>query len=111
MRYSFSQKIKEEAMSVDGTWEVTMDTPVGAQKATLTFVTDGDTLTGKMNGAQGEMAIEGGTVAGNDISYSFDITSPMAITVEVTASIDGDEISGSAKLGAFGNATLTGSRA
>ena len=98
-------------MSVDGTWDITTDTPMGAQKGTLSLTTDGDTLTGKMSGAQGEIEIEDGTVDGDDISYKFSITSPMAITIEVTASIDGDNISGSAKLGAFGNATITGSRA
>jgi hypothetical protein len=84
---------------------------MGAQKGTLSLATDGGTLTGKMSGAQGEIEIEDGTVDGDDISYKFSITSPMAITIEVTASIDGDNISGSAKLGAFGNATITGSRA
>ena len=98
-------------MSVDGTWDITTDTPMGAQKGTLSLATDGSTLTGKMSGAQGEIEIEDGTVDGDDISYKFSITSPMAITIEVTASIDGDDISGSAKLGAFGNATITGSRA
>ncbi|MDC0214450.1 hypothetical protein OAL14_06510 [Gammaproteobacteria bacterium] len=98
-------------MSVDGTWDITTDTPMGAQKGTLSLATDGGTLTGKMSGAQGEIEIEDGTVDGDDISYKFSITSPMAITIEVTASIDGDNISGSAKLGAFGNATITGSRA
>tara|TARA_E500000331_G_scaffold292751_1_gene289723 strand:+ start:20 stop:316 length:297 start_codon:yes stop_codon:yes gene_type:complete len=98
-------------MSVDGTWDITTDTPMGAQKGTLSLATDGGTLTGKMSGAQGEIEIEDGTVDGDDISYKFSITSPMAITIEVTASIDGDDISGSAKLGAFGNATITGSRA
>ena len=98
-------------MSADGTWDITTDTPMGAQKGTLSLATDGGTLTGKMSGAQGEIEIEGGTVDGDDISYKFSITSPMAITIEVTASIDGDNISGSAKLGAFGNATITGSRA
>ena len=98
-------------MSVDGTWDITTDTPMGAQKGTLSLATDGGTLTGKMSGAQGEIEIEDGTVDGDDISYKFSFTSPMAITIEVTASIDGDNISGSAKLGAFGNATITGSRA
>ena len=50
-------------------------------------------------------------IDGNDISYKFKITSPMAIEVEVTATVDGDSISGSAKLGAFGNAKITGNRA
>ena len=99
-------------MSVDGTWELTLDTPMGAQKATLTLASEGDSLTGKLTGGPaGALEIEHGKIDGNDISYKFNITSPMAIEVEVTATVDGDSISGSAKLGAFGNAKLTGNRA
>ncbi len=99
-------------MSVDGTWELTLDTPMGAQKATLTLTSDGDSLSGKLTGGPGgELEIEDGKVDGNDLSYKFKITSPMAIEVEVTATVDGDSISGSAKLGAFGNAKITGNRA
>jgi len=39
------------------------------------------------------------------------MTSPMPIKVEATATVDGDSISGEAKLGAFGTATFEGSRA
>ena len=40
-------------MSVDGTWELTIDTPMGAQKGNLTLASDGDSLTGKMTGGPG----------------------------------------------------------
>jgi len=49
-------------MSVDGTWNVTMQTPMGAQAGTLTFATDGGTLTGEMGGAQGNLALEEGAL-------------------------------------------------
>jgi hypothetical protein len=39
------------------------------------------------------------------------MTQPMPITIDATATIDGDQISGEAKLGAFGTATFEGSRA
>ncbi len=39
------------------------------------------------------------------------MTSPMPIKVEATATIDGDSITGEAKLGAFGTAPFSGSRA
>ena len=35
----------------------------------------------------------------------------MAMTLEFSATVDGDEISGNVKLGAFGNASLSGTRA
>ncbi len=98
-------------MSADGTWNTTMNTPMGAQSGTLTLATDGNTLTGKLSGPQGEIELEEGTVDGDKLTWKASITSPMAMTLEFSATVDGDEISGNVKLGAFGNATFTGTRA
>ena len=98
-------------MSADGTWNVTLNTPMGAQAGTLELATDGNTLTGTMSGPQGSMELENGTADGDSLSWMVNMTQPMPITIEATATIDGDEISGEAKLGAFGTATFSGSRA
>lgn len=98
-------------MSADGTWKTTMNTPMGAQNGTLTLATDGGTLTGKLSGPQGEIDISDGTVDGNQLAWKADITSPMPMTLEFSATVDGDNISGDVKLGAFGNATFSGTRA
>ncbi|MEZ5557323.1 MAG: hypothetical protein R3E86_02075 [Pseudomonadales bacterium] len=98
-------------MSADGTWNTTMNTPMGAQQGTLTLATDGGTLTGKLSGAQGEIELTDGTVDGNALSWKAALTSPMPMTLEFSATVDGDSISGNVKLGAFGNATFSGTRA
>ena len=98
-------------MSADGTWNTTMNTPMGAQNATLTLASDGNALTGKMSGPQGEMELEDGAIDGETLTWKASITTPMAMTLEFTATVSGDEISGSVKLGAFGDATFSGTRA
>lgn len=98
-------------MSADGTWNTTINTPMGAQQGTLTLSTDGGTLTGKMAGAQGEMELQDGSIDGETLTWKADMTSPMPMTLEFSATVNGDEISGSVKLGAFGDATFTGTRA
>jgi hypothetical protein len=98
-------------MSIDGTWNVTLQSPMGSQEGTLTLATDGDALTGTMSGPQGAMDIEDGQVGDGSYSWKVNITSPMAITIESTATVDGDTITGESKLGAFGTATFTGTRA
>ena len=98
-------------MSADGPWNVTLNTPMGAQAGTLELATDGNVLTGTMSGPQGSMELENGTADGDNLSWTVNMTQPMPITIEATAEIDGDEISGEAKLGAFGTATFSGSRA
>lgn len=98
-------------MSADGTWNTTMNTPMGAQQGTLTLTSSGGALTGKLSGPQGEIQLQDGKVDGNNVSWKANITSPMALTLEFSATVDGDKMSGNVKLGAFGNASFTGTRA
>ena len=37
-------------MSVDGTWKITVQTPMGAQESTIELVSDGSALTGTQSG-------------------------------------------------------------
>ena len=96
--------------SADGQWETTMNTPMGQQKATIPLATDGDTLTGTMEGQQGTLELKDGAVDGDSVSWKADITNPMPITLEFSATVDGDSLSGDVKLGSFGNASFTGTR-
>ena len=98
-------------MSADGTWNTTMNTPMGAQQGTLTLSTEGGSLTGKLSGPQGDIDLEDGTVDGDNLTWKASITTPMAMTLEFAATVSGDEISGNVKLGAFGDASFSGTRA
>jgi hypothetical protein len=97
-------------MSVDGTWAVTMTTPMGAQAITLTLASDGGTLTGDMKSPQGNMELSDGTVDGDSVAWKVAMTSPMPMTLTFTGAVDGDKISGNAELGSFGNAPFEGTR-
>ena len=97
-------------MSVAGVFKVTMNTPMGAQEITLTLNEEGGSLSGSMSGAQGTQEFSGGTVDGDSASWNVEMTQPMEMTLEFTATVDGDDISGDAKLGSFGNASFAGAR-
>ena len=97
-------------MAIDGTWNIVMKTPIGEQKSTLALTTDGQTVSGTMSGNDGETPIRDGAADGNKASWKADITKPMAMTLEFSATVDGDTISGTTKLGMFGNAPFSGSR-
>lgn len=98
-------------MSAAGTWNIVTKSPMGSQEGTLTLEVDGDTLTGKMSGAQGEIELEDGKVDGDAVSWVANLTQPMPIKIEAQGTVDGDSISGSMKLGAFGTANFEGTRA
>ena len=97
-------------MTVDGTWKLTLQTPMGARPSTLTLSTSDGGLQGTMEGDQGTQPIENGAVNGNAVSWS--ITAPaLAMTIAFSGTVEGDTISGSAELGAFGSAPFSGARA
>jgi len=98
-------------MAVDGTWKIAMETPLGTREATLTLAASGGTLTGQMSGDGGATDIYDGTVSGDRISFKVDITQPMSLTLEFSAAVAGNGLSGTVKLGMFGDAPLSGSRA
>ena len=98
-------------MSADGSWKVSLSTPMGAQEMNLELTTDGDALKGSMSGPTGAMDITDGSVNGNELKWKAAIEQPMAMTLEFVATLDGDNLSGNAALGSFGSASFTGSRA
>lgn len=105
-----SHSTKESNMSVDGTYDVTVKSPMGDQTSKLTVKADGDAFTGTNVGAAGTHEIAG-SVSGNTLTWEQKITVPMPMTLDMTATIDGDAVSGSVKAGAFGSFPLTGARA
>lgn len=97
-------------MSADGNWKITINTPMGAQTVDASITTSGDTFTGTTKGQMGEQSVSG-KVSGDTLTWSTAITSPMPMTLEFSATVAGDAMTGNVKLGAFGNAPLTGVRA
>ena len=70
-------------MAIDGKWEITINSPMGAQKATLDLKADGATLSGTQTAMQGTQPLTNGKVDGTKLSWSAAITSPMPITFTV----------------------------
>jgi hypothetical protein len=105
-----SALFRETGMAVDGKWEIVINSPMGAQKATLDLATSGASLTGTQTASQGSGPLENGKVDGNAVSWSAKITSPMPLTLDFSGAVEGDKMSGSVKAGAFGSFPFTGNR-
>jgi hypothetical protein len=91
-------------MSVDGTWQITAQTPMGEQQSTVELALAGDKLEGRMTAPE-EAAIYDGSVSGNELSWRVDITKPMALKLQINATLDGDTMSGKIKAGMLFPAT------
>lgn len=94
---------------VAGNWLLTLDSPDGAMEATLTVEVNGSILTGYVTDAQNKREdITDGVVSGDDISFKVKLPTPMGgIKFKFTAKIDGDTLSGTAKM-AMGSFKFTG---
>ena len=96
----------------NGSWNVSIKTPMGAQNGVLVLKADGGALSGTFTGAQGAAELAEGKVAGSDVSWKMEVNSPMGkMTLTAAGKVEGDAISGNIQLGAFGNAPFTGTRA
>lgn len=96
-------------MAADGKWKITLATPMGPQVMTAEFTTEGGTLKGSVSSDMGSEQIEG-TASGDTLNWSMDVKKPVAIKLTFDVKVEGDAMSGKAKLGMFGNANLTGER-
>lgn len=98
-------------MAVDGSWNLTMTTPMGERNATLSLKTAGGTLTGTQ-GAEGNSAeIFEGTVNGDDLAWKVSITNPMPLTLAFTGKVSGNSMTGEMGIGPMGSFPFTGTRA
>ncbi|HEY5760001.1 MAG TPA: hypothetical protein VIU34_29470, partial [Steroidobacter sp.] len=104
-----AEPARESAVVIDGSWKMVLATPMGPQPMTGRFETQGKVLKGSLESDQGSQDFEG-TVIGNLLKWEMKVTKPMPLTLKYELLVDGDTISGKAKLGIFGTAKVTGRR-
>jgi hypothetical protein len=77
---------------------------------TAYLVRDGATLTGRVDSKMGSLPLIDGAAAGDDLSWAVDVSQPMPMKIAFTVKQEGESLTGAAKLGAFGDAALSGVR-
>jgi hypothetical protein len=96
-------------MNAGGHWKLTLSTPMGPQDGKLFVLAQGDSFTGRIEAPMGNLDIAG-KIAGNNLTWVMDIKKPIPIKVTFDVAVAGDTMSGTAKMGFFGKAPLTGER-
>jgi hypothetical protein len=95
---------------IDGEWDCVTKSPLGEQKSVFTIRTDGNTFTGQQAGQMGSLDVIDGKVDGNKLTWKMDMKVPMPMTLDCSATIEGDTLTGQVGAGAFGSFPLTGTR-
>jgi hypothetical protein len=96
--------------NVDGKWTTVVASPMGDQKGTLTLKSSGDALAGTWEYGGSSVAIQDGKIDGDNLSWKASVTTPFPMTLDCTATVTGDAMSGNVKAGSFGTFALTGTR-
>ena len=100
-----------EMARVAGIWDLTVTTPQGENRASMTVTQAGATLDGTMATEMGTVQVTDGRVTGQRVTFT--ITLPISgqtTTIVFRGTVDGNRMTGTADLGAMGSATFTGER-
>jgi hypothetical protein len=99
-------------MSVAGSYDCVTKSPMGDQKSIFSVVpgADGTSFTGTNAGGMGTLEVLDGKIDGDTLSWRMEMTVPMPLTLNATATIDGDTLTGTVNAGAFGDMPMTGTR-
>jgi hypothetical protein len=97
-------------MSFTGNWTITLNAPIGAQVFQLAATAADGVLTGTVTNGSDSGEIKNGKVEGDEASWELPIKKPVSVTLSFRALLDGDEMSGTAKIGMFGSAKFTATR-
>jgi hypothetical protein len=86
--------------NITGDWDVTVVSPMGPNTTPVTFKQEGDKVSGVFKGPQGSLPFEGGTVTGNELKFTFTITTQgMQLPITLTGKIEGEAMAGRADFG------------
>jgi hypothetical protein len=96
---------------VVGDWDLTINSPQGANTTRVTFTQEGDKVNGLFKSANGQLPFTG-TMTGNDLKFGFSINvQGMALDITMTGKVDGDTMAGKADFGGMAEGDWTGKRA
>jgi hypothetical protein len=101
----------EKRMSIEGTWNVRIDSPLGEQQGILELRTDGSKLFGTGRAMGNTMTVLDGTVAGDNAMFIMEIVRPITILLQFRLQVAGNVFSGEARGPIFGSRAVRGERA
>jgi hypothetical protein len=94
-------------VTIIGTWDVTIKTPIGSLAVEYVFSADGAavaTLRGDV------VPLRDIAVDGRRVTWRQSITKPMRLTLDFDVHIDGDRLHGHSRAGRLPRSTVTGTR-
>ena len=103
-----SATLVQAAENITGKWYFTVVTPKGSGNPVVTFIQDGEKLTGQYSGSIGEAPLTG-TLKGKDLVFQF-TTDPKKGPAIYTGKVDGKTMSGTVDFAGIAKGTWEGKK-
>jgi hypothetical protein len=98
-------------VSVEGTWNLSLSTPIGRINAVLDLRRQHDgTLTGVAHGTGEEVPLSDIALDGSRLTWKQAVTKPLRLNLAFDVTVDGDTLKGTSKAGRLPASKVTGER-
>ncbi|MFJ4788440.1 hypothetical protein [Streptomyces sp. NPDC088794] len=95
---------------VEGTWDLSISTPIGRIKSVVELSRRDDVLTGAAHGAGERVPLDEVALDGDRLTWKQAITKPMRLNLVFALTVDGDTLTGTSKAGRLPTSKVTGRR-
>jgi hypothetical protein len=97
-------------MAIEGTWDLSIATPIGKIKAVVELLHTEGVLSGVAHGAGEEVPLSDVILDGDRLSWKQAVTKPMRLNLAFAVTVDGDTLTGTSKAGRLPASKVTGRR-
>ena len=93
-----------------GLWDVTLATPIGKMAVVLDISEESGSIRGTASTADETVDFIDPVAEGAQLTWTQNVTTPMKLTLKFDVTVDGDSMTGGARVGFMPASTLTGTR-
>jgi hypothetical protein len=93
-----------------GSWDVTIDTPIGTIAAVFEITEKDGTISGVGRTDKESVDFYDVVADGDQLTWLQDVTTPMKLTLKFAVTVDGDTMTGTSKAGILPGSKVQGTR-
>lgn len=97
-------------MTVEGTWDLSIATPIGKMEVVVELRRSEGVLAGTAHGAGEEVPLNDVVLDGDRLTWTQAITKPMRLNLAFDLTVDGDALRGVSRAGRLPASKVTGRR-